>query len=97
MPKIDVKRIKQGIRLMNEMVTSSSERLEWMFKLDRDEIIFAGEVVDNNHFYSINEMREIGTFKLGVFNGGVFYVRGTQIELTPGELKELFRVYEERI
>lgn len=97
MPKIDVERIKQGIRLMNEMVTSSSERLEWMFKLDRDEIIFAGEVVDNNHFYSLNELRSKGVFKLRAFAGNVLYVYGAQVKLTPDELKELFRVYEERI
>jgi hypothetical protein len=97
MPKIDVERIKRGMRLMNEMVTSPSERVEWMFRLDCDEIIFAGEVVNNNHFYSLNELRSKGVFKLRAFAGDVLYVYGAQVELTPEELKELFRVYEERI
>ena len=85
------------MQLMNEMVTSSGEKLEWMFKLDGDEIIFAGEVVDNNHWYSLNELRSKGVFKLRAFAGDVLYVYGAQVELTPEELKELFRVYEERI
>lgn len=97
MPKIDVERIKRGMRLMNEMVTSPSERLEWMFKLDGDEIIFAGEVVNNNHFYSLNELRNKGVFKLRAFAGDVLYVYGAQVKLTPEELRELFRVYKERI
>jgi len=97
MPKIDVERIKRGMRLMNEMVTSPSERVEWMFRLDCDEIIFAGEVVNNNHFYSLNELRSKGVFKLRAFAGDVLYVYGAQVELTPEELKEPFRVYEERI
>jgi len=93
--KINVSRIIEQIDNMSSLC-EAGQRLEWMFQCVDNEVVFAGEVVENNHVYKSQSLMDMGKFKLQKFTEDYVWIYGKDYGLTRPEINKLWTVYTEK-
>jgi len=89
--KINTEKIEKEIAILQKKA-QANEKVEIVFTTDESEIVFSGHVWGSSCWYTIDDLRRNGDFKVVISPDGDYATVGIEVSLTQEELKTLWKL-----